>query len=114
MDVFWLDGALVGFDDRSIAEPAEGATVALWHPIRRGMDAIVGWREFLERHGLCRPFKQAHREVYLLTDAERATRVYPTLSAPRGSTRIGSRRMSCVSTSSTRCALRGAGEIGSG
>ena len=34
------------------------------------------WRAHLENRQLTQPFKQAHREIYLLTDAERETRVY--------------------------------------
>ncbi|MGC0338397.1 hypothetical protein RKD20_003431 [Streptomyces sp. SLBN-8D4] len=34
------------------------------------------WRDWLERHGVTQPFKQAHREVYLLTDAECTTGTY--------------------------------------
>jgi hypothetical protein len=37
---------------------------------------VLAWREWLERHAVTQPFKQAHREVYLLTDAERATGTY--------------------------------------
>ena len=48
----------------------------LWHPIGREPDEIVAWRDWLERHAITQPFKQAHREVYLLTDAERATGTY--------------------------------------
>ena len=34
---------------------------------------ILAWRDWLEHHRITQPFKQAHREVYLLTDAERNT-----------------------------------------
>ena len=34
------------------------------------------WRRWLEGHEVTQPFKQAHREVYLLTDAERNTGTY--------------------------------------
>ena len=37
---------------------------------------VVAWRDWLERHRVPQPFKQAHREVYLLTDAERRTGTY--------------------------------------
>ena len=54
----------------------ENAEVTLWHPIGRTVDEIVAWRDRLEELGITQPFKQAHREIYLLTDAERRTRVY--------------------------------------
>jgi hypothetical protein len=70
------NGVLVGTDDRPVARPGSGTTVALWHPIAARAGDIAGWRAWLEQHQVQQPFKQAHREVYLLTDAERGTRVY--------------------------------------
>ncbi len=76
VDGFWLDGRLVGVDDRPIEGLGAATTVALWHPIGRSIDEVTAWRDWLDRHQVRQPFKQAHREVYVLTDAERATRVY--------------------------------------
>lgn len=77
------DGRLVRADGTAF-EPKAGSTVTLWHPIdesaKPGEDALRGdvaqWRAFYEGHRIRQPFKQAHREVYLLTDAERETRTY--------------------------------------
>jgi Domain of unknown function (DUF4132) len=55
---------------------AQTAEVRLWHPVGRAMDEVTAWRRRLEDAQITQPFKQAHREVYLLTDAERNTRVY--------------------------------------
>ena len=55
---------------------AESAQITLWHPVGRSIDEITAWRRRLEALGITQPFKQAHREVYLLTDAERNTRTY--------------------------------------
>lgn len=55
--------------------PAE-ATVRLWHPARAATAEVGQWREHLAVTGLSQPFKQAFREVYLLTPAELETRVY--------------------------------------
>jgi hypothetical protein len=52
------------------------AEITLWHPVGRSIDEITAWRRRLEEAGITQPFKQAHREVYLLTDAERNTRTY--------------------------------------
>ena len=71
----WFDGKLVDASDKTI-KPSERATVSLWHPIGRAMDDILGWRGWLDRREVIQPFKQAHREVYILTDAERRTRTY--------------------------------------
>jgi hypothetical protein len=37
---------------------------------------VLVWRDWLAELEIRQPFKQAHREVYLLTDAERTTRTY--------------------------------------
>lgn len=50
--------------------------VTLWHPIGREVEEIVAWRRRLEELQVTQPFKQAHREVYLLTDAELRTGTY--------------------------------------
>jgi hypothetical protein len=52
------------------------ATIRLWHPARAATAEVQGWRGRLVRDQLVQPFKQAYREVYLLTPAERATRLY--------------------------------------
>ena len=54
----------------------EHAEVHLWHPLESSVDEILAWRTRLETHEIRQPWKQAHREVYLLTDAERATETY--------------------------------------
>lgn len=73
----WLDDTIVNVDDEPIDWiDAEGTTVELWHPLGRPLDDVFTWRNWLERHEVRQPFKQAHREVYVLTDAERRTRAY--------------------------------------
>lgn len=52
------------------------AEITLWHPVGCTVAEITAWRERLESLQLTQPFKQAHREIYLLTDAERNTRTY--------------------------------------
>ncbi|MEE6260112.1 DUF4132 domain-containing protein [Plantactinospora sonchi] len=69
---YW-DGALRTSEDKEIAA---GETVRLWHPIGREVDEVIAWRAWLEAKRVTQPFKQAHREVYLLTAAEENTRVY--------------------------------------
>lgn len=65
----------VGIDGTAV-QVADGAEVTLWHPIEASVAEVLGWRERLAALGVVQPFKQAHREVYLLTDAERRTEVY--------------------------------------
>ncbi len=63
-----LEGASVRCDDT--------ASVALWHPADRRMEDVLSWRRRLRELGITQPFKQAHREIYVLTDAERETETY--------------------------------------
>ncbi len=67
-----------GFVDEN-GKPVEipsTATVRLWHPIDSTADGVMRWRQMLAAREVTQPFKQAHREVYLLTDAERRTATY--------------------------------------
>lgn len=71
----WYEKGLVTAFGEPV-DPAEATTVELWHPLHEATDDVLQWREFLEEHSIRQPFKQAHREIYLLTDAERTTNVY--------------------------------------
>jgi hypothetical protein len=71
----WSADALVDESDRPI-DVADDSEVELWHPIGRPVEEVLAWRRWLEEHEIRQPFKQAHREVYLLTDAERQTETY--------------------------------------
>ncbi len=72
----WWDGLIVGRDEAPLDWLDAETSVELWHPLQAGLEAVLGWRDWLVRHEVRQPFKQAHREVYLLTDAERATSTY--------------------------------------
>ncbi|MEV6369339.1 DUF4132 domain-containing protein [Micromonospora musae] len=82
--LIWLvDGVPCGYADDALrtvdgapVTAADDAEVTIWHPIGRDVTEVLGWREWLERHAVVQPFKQAHREVYLLTAAEERTEVY--------------------------------------
>jgi hypothetical protein len=72
----WFEGHLVSQDGKPMDWLDHTTTVELWHPIHAEPDAVLEWRRFLMDHEIRQPFKQAYREIYLLTDAERNTRVY--------------------------------------
>jgi hypothetical protein len=81
--IWVVDGTPALFSDGEATDvlgrplvPANSAQVAIWHPIGRTTDEIVQWRQRLEELGVTQPIKQAHREIYLLTDAERTTDTY--------------------------------------
>jgi len=50
--------------------------IELWHPATAPTAEVEAWRLRIEGLGVVQPFKQAHREVYLLTEAERRTDIY--------------------------------------
>ena len=72
----WLNGRIVGLDDQPIPPPAPGDRIGLFHPVQADPATIHAWQLWLERHQITQPFKQAHREIYPLTDAELATERY--------------------------------------
>jgi hypothetical protein len=75
-DGFWWNGQWVGLDDVPITWINDQTTVRLWHPIHKTMKQVLAWRYFMLRKQIWQPFKQAFREIYVLTDAERNTNTY--------------------------------------
>jgi hypothetical protein len=72
----WFDGRMVGRDDEPIDWLDDSTMVELWHAIHTESNVVLEWRQWLIKHEIRQPFKQAYREIYLLTDAEQNTRVY--------------------------------------
>jgi hypothetical protein len=72
----WLDGRLVDVADKPLDGLGPETQVRLWHPIGCAVDTVIAWRRWLETHQIMQPIKQAHREVYVLTDAEMQTDTY--------------------------------------
>ena len=70
--------------DASTAVTSSGAEVAipgdaealLWHPVHGTAEEVRAWRRYLLERLIMQPFKQAFRELYVLTPAEAQTRVY--------------------------------------
>lgn len=71
----WHERQLVDVQGRPLVL-SESTEVSLWHPIMSSTEEVLQWRLWLERRLVTQPFKQAHREVYVLTSAERTTRLY--------------------------------------
>lgn len=71
----WHRGALVTSDGTPLSV-SETATVRLWHPLNEPAERVLAWRTWLVDNAVQQPFKQAHREIYLLTDAEQRTETY--------------------------------------
>jgi hypothetical protein len=75
MPVMFIDNQLRDVNRKPVALP-ESARIELWHPVGRPIEDVMAWRQFVEEAQITQPFKQVHREVYLLTDAELNTRNY--------------------------------------
>lgn len=69
------NGAWQDVDGKAV-DTDTSTRVRLWHPIDHSTDAIMKWRDRIGMLGIMQPTKQAFREVYVLTDAERSTDVY--------------------------------------
>jgi hypothetical protein len=68
-------GRLETLDGQAIT-PAPAARVRLWHPLLADPATVLAWRQRIIDCGITQPIRQAHREIYVLTDAERATETY--------------------------------------
>ncbi|MEU9869064.1 DUF4132 domain-containing protein [Actinomadura sp. NPDC048021] len=58
------------------APGGDAARVRLWHPLRAAVGEVRAWRERVVDEQVRQPFKQAFREIYLLTPAEEGTATY--------------------------------------
>lgn len=71
-----LDGKLIDQKGEEIKVDDVSQVIRLWHPVMRSSSEVMAWRKFLYKHEITQPFKQAHREVYIVTDAEIETESY--------------------------------------
>ena len=72
----WHDESIAGLDGNALDWLDDATQVELWHPISEPAETVLAWRDWLAEREIQQPFKQAHREIYVLTEAERQTRVY--------------------------------------
>jgi hypothetical protein len=72
----WDGKQFVDSSDKPLKVDPAATKVTLWHPSTASTGEVLAWRRWLEKHQITQPFKQAHREIYLLTDAERNTGNY--------------------------------------
>lgn len=72
----WHAENLIDVEDRPIDWLTNETQVRLWHPLGCAVETVAAWRHWLESHQVTQPFKQAHREIYVLTDAEITTDTY--------------------------------------
>lgn len=72
----WNGIAFVDVNDQPIEWLDDQTQVQLWHPIGFASEYTLRWRQHLIRKQITQPFKQAFREVYIITDAELNTLSY--------------------------------------
>jgi hypothetical protein len=72
----WQNGEIVDADGTALADLDDTVRVSLWHPLESPVETVRAWRDWLERSQITQPFKQAYREIYVLTDAEIRTETY--------------------------------------
>ena len=75
-EAIFHDGKFINSEKEVLAWIDRDTKIRLWHPIHAQPEVIFAWRNLLEELRIQQPFKQAYREVYLLTDAERDTENY--------------------------------------
>jgi len=73
---FLQDGVACDASGAPIAGLGDETRVRFWHPMQSTTAEVIAWRRRLAALGVTQPFKQAYREIYVLTDAERATATY--------------------------------------
>ncbi len=71
----WCDGKIVSSDLTELDINAF-EKVLLWHPALSATGDVQQWRKFIFDHRLLQPFKQAFREVYIVTEAEIKTSTF--------------------------------------
>jgi hypothetical protein len=71
----YCDGEIVNARGKAV-ETAQAMKVRLWHPLSSDETDVQQWREYVFAKGVRQPFRQAFREFYELTEAERQTKMH--------------------------------------
>jgi len=72
----WNRGVWEDIGGNEVDWITEKTKVVLWHPIGFSSDTILQWRNRLAELEIQQAFKQAYREIYIVTDAELETEDY--------------------------------------
>lgn len=64
------------FEGANFDSELKDCEVALWHPLGFDSTYILNWRNYILGNQIFQPFKQAFREIYIITDAELETETY--------------------------------------
>jgi hypothetical protein len=71
----WLDGKIADAQG-NIIDAGKADKVRLWHPLSSEEAEVQQWRERIFAANIRQPFRQAFREFYRVTEAERETKLY--------------------------------------
>jgi hypothetical protein len=69
------DNKLVDNQSNNLPDLSQ-SQVKLWHPVNSSVSDVLAWRDYIFKYEIKQPFKQAFREVYVLTEAELKTKDY--------------------------------------
>ena len=72
----WNGDGFIDVAGNPISGLGSDIKVRLWHPIGFAAEYILAWRNYLLQTEKLQAFKQAFREVYIITDAELNTQTY--------------------------------------
>lgn len=75
VSAWWSSDHFVEISGKKIDVTNDGE-IKLWHPIFESVEGVMAWRSFILDKKVVQPIKQAFREVYVVTDAERQTKSY--------------------------------------
>ena len=76
INLIWTENGFVDCEGKLNDSKLKDTTVSLWHPIGFKSDYILKWRNLILEKQIYQPFKQAFREIYIITDAELNTETY--------------------------------------
>ncbi len=74
--VLFRNGQFEDVEGHICSDDFSSYQVSLWHPIHSTKEVVHAWRQRLVALEITQAFKQAYREIYRLTDAEKETHVY--------------------------------------
>ncbi|MCA9165115.1 MAG: DUF4132 domain-containing protein, partial [Planctomycetales bacterium] len=76
LSAIWQDEQYCDVDGDVLEIDWDTCKVRLWHPLQCDEQHRSSWCERLADLDVCQPFKQAHRETYIPTDAEQGDLMY--------------------------------------
>jgi hypothetical protein len=76
VNLIFSERGFIDENGKNYSKELSNTNVSLWHPIGFDSTYILNWRKFILNNEILQPFKQAFREIYIITDAELNTESY--------------------------------------